>query len=591
MGASKLTPAQQTTLTSLKANPNQQITGTKPTVGDYGYSKTASGTVTPTVISSSTINKNTIPDLNNKAAQLSIPGAAQVNGQDPKTDPNAMPSYMDEYNKAFKANSGGTDTLSPDQQAQMDLIDHIMQTSDNYTKNLIGSIHQTASTNVQALQRQQQYAQAQNETALSLGGSARYAPISSQGIISAQDQGNLIAISQLQNKENSLVLDAQKAQQDGDYKALEQKLALIGDARKEKIALAQKTADSVVQQANADRTYKMQAEQQRLAKENDMVKGLGYGLVSSLTGDPTVDQANIAKVAEHYGIDAGKLLSEVQQQKVAQHTTELDNKIKQSNMDLAQQKFAEDKRQFGLTYAQNQAKINSSGSGGGGTGGSGTGGASSDTETIAQAIMNGNQPPVLTGLYSKSAGVKAALERKGYNLTKATQDWTATQKLLATLNGAQQTKLRESVNQVDESLGLTQKLADEWNGSNFPALNKATLLAAKQGALGQDAQSLATRLDAQISDITSELATVYKGGNSSTDESLKLAASQLSSSWSKKTFDDAIGLAKQNIQYRKNSMNVPTAGISDSKYNSYTPPVTASAPVTAPDGNTYVFTD
>lgn len=199
---------------------------------------------------------------------------------------------------------------------------------------------------------------------------------------------------------------------------------------------------------------------------------------------------------------------------------------------------------------------------------SNTSNSSNDTDLIAKAIVNGNQPPVLTGLYGKSAAVRASLEKQGYNLTKATQDWTATQKLLTTLNGAQQTRLREAVGQVDESLGLVQQLADQWNGSKFPILNQANLIAAKNGIYGSAAQSLATRLDAEIADITSELGTVYKGGNSSTDESLKLAAQQLSSSWSKSTFDDAIQLARQNIQYRKNSLQLTTAGIQNSQFNS-----------------------
>ncbi|HEY1747818.1 MAG TPA: hypothetical protein VGG11_13785 [Xanthobacteraceae bacterium] len=202
-----------------------------------------------------------------------------------------------------------------------------------------------------------------------------------------------------------------------------------------------------------------------------------------------------------------------------------------------------------------------------GTGGTGTGSGLSDPQLIAQAIENGNQPPSLTGLYGKGASVRAALETDGYNLTQATEDWTATQKLLSTMNGQQQTKLRESVNQVSESLGLVQQLSDKWNGGSFPVLNKVNLTAAKNGAYGADAQSLATQLDAEIADVTSELGTVYKGGNTSTDSSLALAAQQLSSSWSKDTLDSAIQLARTNIQYRQNSLSLSTAGVSDSQYN------------------------
>lgn len=190
-----------------------------------------------------------------------------------------------------------------------------------------------------------------------------------------------------------------------------------------------------------------------------------------------------------------------------------------------------------------------------------------NVDQIAKAIANGDQPPVLTGLYRLGGPVRAALERQGYNLTQATQDWTATTKLLATMNGAQQTRLRQAVGQVKESLPLVQELADKWEAGRFPILNKANRILAKNGALGPEAQSIATQLEAEIADITSELGTVYKGGNSSTDESLKLAATQLSADWSPKQLKDAIALAQKNITYRENSLRLGTAGINNSQYN------------------------
>lgn len=197
--------------------------------------------------------------------------------------------------------------------------------------------------------------------------------------------------------------------------------------------------------------------------------------------------------------------------------------------------------------------------------------STSDIDEIANAIVNGHQPPTLTGLYGKSAAVRAALERQGYNLTKATQDWTATQKYLATLNGAQQTRLRQATSFAYDSLDLVDSLSNEMKGilsrSGVTLFSKANLIAAKNGIYGADAKSIATRLDNQISDLTSELATVYKGGNSSTDESLKLASKQLNSSWDDKTLKDNVNLVRKNLQIRRNSLQGSTAGITDSQYS------------------------
>lgn len=185
----------------------------------------------------------------------------------------------------------------------------------------------------------------------------------------------------------------------------------------------------------------------------------------------------------------------------------------------------------------------------------------------ADAIMSGDQPPVLTGNSRYTPAIKAILGKQGYDLTKASQDWTATQKLFSTMNGAQQTRLRQATGQVSDSLDLVDQLAQQWKGGGFPILNKVNLVAATNGAYGKDAQSLATQLQTEIADMTGELANVYMGGNSPTDKALELAGQQLSADWSEDTFKNAVQLAKTNLAYRKNSLNLATAGIANSQYN------------------------
>jgi len=210
-------------------------------------------------------------------------------------------------------------------------------------------------------------------------------------------------------------------------------------------------------------------------------------------------------------------------------------------------------------------KATSGGSIGGGTGGT------DDVGMIAQAIINGNQPPVVSGLYGKTAAVRAELERQGFDYTKANQDFTATGKLLATLNGAQQTRLRQAINFTADSLDLMTDLnkgaEDAMSRAGITAFATVQKKAAMQGVFGQEVKSAFTKLDNQVSDLVSELATVYKGGNSSTDESLKLAAKQLNSNWDYQTFKDNIDLVRKNLQIRNNSINLATGGISDSQYN------------------------
>ncbi len=193
-----------------------------------------------------------------------------------------------------------------------------------------------------------------------------------------------------------------------------------------------------------------------------------------------------------------------------------------------------------------------------------------DTDAIAQAIIRGEQPPDLKGLYRNGAAVRASLAKNGYNLTQATEDWNATSKYLASANSLPPQRLRQAVDFVDGSLGTVEDLAQQWKSKGYGPLSRAALTAAANGVAGPDAQSLATRFQAQIADVTSELGTVYKGGNSSTDESLKLAAKNLSADWSEKALLDNVAQIRQNLQYRRNSLkSAPIAGTSAN--NPYAP--------------------
>lgn len=200
-----------------------------------------------------------------------------------------------------------------------------------------------------------------------------------------------------------------------------------------------------------------------------------------------------------------------------------------------------------------------------------TNGQPGDVKEAIAGMKDGTIPPQLPGRASKDyTAIMAEAHRQGYDLATAAEDWTATQKHLATLNGAQQTRLRQAVAFTSDSLGVVEDLAKQWKAGGFPVLNAARLGLAKSGALGPEAASLATRMDSQISDLVSELGTVYKGGNGSTDESLKLAASNLKSNWSEKVLLDNIAQVRKNLQIRTNSIkNTSVAGVSDS--NPYAP--------------------
>jgi hypothetical protein len=206
---------------------------------------------------------------------------------------------------------------------------------------------------------------------------------------------------------------------------------------------------------------------------------------------------------------------------------------------------------------------------------------SGDAESIAEAIIKGEQPPDLKGLYRMGPAVRASLAKQGYNLANAQLDWQATQKHIATLNSQQQTRMRQAVDNASHSLDTIETLADQWKGGKFPILNRGRLAAAKGGALGPQAQQIATALEAQIADVTAELANVYMGGNSPTDRAMQLAAHNLSADWTESTLRKLIEQQRQNLQIRSNSMsNVGAQGTSDTNpYGPKTTPADAGAEV------------
>jgi hypothetical protein len=185
-----------------------------------------------------------------------------------------------------------------------------------------------------------------------------------------------------------------------------------------------------------------------------------------------------------------------------------------------------------------------------------SGATSTDAADIADAIVSGNQPPDMKGLYRFGGPVKAALARRGYDLVTAQKDWQAVQRHIATLNGPQQERLRQAVTFTYDSLDNIESLYNEWlsigPSGGLKSFNKAALAVAKN--LPGRAGAVATSLEAQISDLTSELGTVYKGGNASTDESLRLAANNLKADWNEQAFKFALTNIRKNLNIRKNSI-------------------------------------
>lgn len=215
-------------------------------------------------------------------------------------------------------------------------------------------------------------------------------------------------------------------------------------------------------------------------------------------------------------------------------------------------------------------------------------------QSIFEGIKAGTIPPDSAGLQRQGvwADVLDAAAKEGFNLTNEELKWKSAVRQVNTLNGQQQMKLRQSIgtllgpNGNDGSLDAVADLAKQWDSAGLGPLSRANLELAKQGAKGPVQQSLATRLDHQITEAAFEYAVVTQGGGVPTDQARSMAANIVQDWWAKSALLDNIAQAKRNIGYRQQAIEnaAPITGA----VPGMPPPQAKTTPTTAPGGVTVV---
>jgi hypothetical protein len=142
------------------------------------------------------------------------------------------------------------DTTEEDKQAK-DIMDTMQETSDASTKELIDNIKQKFAVRRQQQQEINRGQAAGVKSALLMagtgaqGGASRYAPISSEGVVSTQERYGIQELAELDAAENDAIAAAKAAQALNDYKLLEAKLSEVEEKRAAKIEAAQKLNESI----------------------------------------------------------------------------------------------------------------------------------------------------------------------------------------------------------------------------------------------------------------------------------------------------------------------------------------------------------
>ena len=213
--------------------------------------------------------------------------------------------------------------------------------------------------------------------------------------------------------------------------------------------------------------------------------------------------------------------------------------------------------------------------------------AKDDIEAVGDAIISGNQPPDTKGLYKGGLPVKAYLQKKGFNLSQANQEWVAANKFISSSQGPQQLRVRQNIDALAQSLPHLQELVDKYKAGRFPMLNSAMMAADYNGFTSPEQQSLVNLIKQQISDVQAQTAGVIMGSGSPTDAAFQLAHDQLQANWSQKSIDDALQNMKLNLQYRVNALK--NAVPDDNRY--VKPPAIApdAPPPAASDGEQWTI--
>lgn len=217
-----------------------------------------------------------------------------------------------------------SDTSYQDQQTQS-LLDQMKATTDANTADQIANIQQQFELRKQQQAQTNAGQEAGVKNALLMGGatgqgsSAQYAPISSSGIISAQETYGIHQLAQLDADENNAIAAARAAQQTGNFQLLDKQLALIDKQRQEKVDAAIKLNDQIAAQ------NKVLADQTKQSNIDNSIANLySQGVTDpskiltqlnasglNITSDQVAN--TIKNIATTNGIDISKLSQDTQE--------------------------------------------------------------------------------------------------------------------------------------------------------------------------------------------------------------------------------------------------------------------------------------
>lgn len=340
---------------------------------------------TATVVTDANIRENVIPETINKANTLIGPGAGAANlGKDPIYDENGNQLAVWNNNKKAYIDSSTGKNYAPKKvevdavaelendpiyKAELALLDSMKASNDAQTDMYIQAIRGKYNQRNRDLVESQKSSTNATQQALLLGGSARYAPVSSQGILTAKERYDMQTLSDLQAEEEALVMEATGARDAKNYQILGQRLEMLEAKRKEKLEFAKEINKSL-----AETTKKLREDQANASQEATIADLVAQGITDPAQildfmnfnedGTPTGGGVTLQKISDTLklltvgGINPGDVKSDFDQFQYFKKTGQLPSGVAS---------LPENEQYFGFLNAMklaNSGKLGSSGVGG-----------------------------------------------------------------------------------------------------------------------------------------------------------------------------------------------------------------------------------
>ena len=149
--------------------------------------------------------------------------------------------------------------------------------------------------------------------------------------------------------------------------------------------------------------------------------------------------------------------------------------------------------------------------------------------------------------------------KDAWEISSTLMDYDATKKMVSTMNWTAQVRLKQAISFAEETLPLVDQTAIEaeqvMSKSWITAIGKVQKNAAMSWVFGNEVKQAFTKLNTQLTEMASELAVVYKWGNSPTDMWLEQATEMLNANRDYDTLKANLELIKKNVALRKQSVD------------------------------------